>query len=188
MRPTSSPSHCAECARLLREPEANSTALRCMPKGRRRLEGSECTDEGDGDASVTYVILRAARRTSGCRLPIRRAAAGARSKPTMSRRVLPLALVLALAATAGGRLAATRGGSSEDAGIHPAAVPDWFLPIADAYDRDPAITPATDFAALYDARPATSARLTVSRGGRNPKRVGTQGVARTSPTSHRGSR
>jgi hypothetical protein len=27
--------------------------------------------------------------------------------------------------------------------------PDWFLPIWDAYDRNPSITPAFDFAALY---------------------------------------
>jgi hypothetical protein len=34
-------------------------------------------------------------------------------------------------------------------------VPDWFLPIADAYDRDPSVSPAFDFASLYDARPET---------------------------------
>ena len=27
--------------------------------------------------------------------------------------------------------------------------PDWFLPIWDAFDRNPAITPDFDFAALY---------------------------------------
>jgi hypothetical protein len=27
--------------------------------------------------------------------------------------------------------------------------PDWFLPIWDAYDRNPAVTPAFDFASLY---------------------------------------
>jgi hypothetical protein len=30
-------------------------------------------------------------------------------------------------------------------------LPDWFLPIWDAYDRDPALTPDFDFAALYSA-------------------------------------
>ena len=28
-------------------------------------------------------------------------------------------------------------------------LPDWFLPIWDAYDRNPAVTPAFDFASLY---------------------------------------
>ena len=30
-----------------------------------------------------------------------------------------------------------------------AMFPDWFLPIWDAYDRNPAVTPDVDFAALY---------------------------------------
>ena len=34
-------------------------------------------------------------------------------------------------------------------------LPDWFLPVWDAYDRNPAITPDFDFAMLYstDVRP-----------------------------------
>jgi hypothetical protein len=32
------------------------------------------------------------------------------------------------------------------------AYPDWFLPIWDAYDRNPAVTPAFDFAALYSGQ------------------------------------
>ena len=55
-----------------------------------------------------------------------------------------------------------RGGSVEDPGAKPRALPDWFLPIADAYDRNPEITPAFDFAQLYDSRPA-SYRLPVER-------------------------
>ena len=31
-------------------------------------------------------------------------------------------------------------------------LPDWFLPIWDAYDRNPAITPEFDFSALYSGR------------------------------------
>lgn len=55
-----------------------------------------------------------------------------------------------------------RGGSAEDPGAKPRTLPDWFLPIADAYDRNPEITPAFDFAQLYDSRPA-SYRLSVER-------------------------
>jgi hypothetical protein len=38
--------------------------------------------------------------------------------------------------------------------------PDWFLPIWDAYDRNPAITPDFDFASLYSTSigPAESER------------------------------
>ena len=32
-----------------------------------------------------------------------------------------------------------------------AIFPDWFLPIWDAYDRNPAVTPDFDFAALYSS-------------------------------------
>jgi hypothetical protein len=35
-------------------------------------------------------------------------------------------------------------------------VPDWFLPIADAYDRNPAITPRFDFASLYSTEIANT--------------------------------
>jgi hypothetical protein len=31
--------------------------------------------------------------------------------------------------------------------------PDWFLPIWDAYDRNPAVTPDFDFAQLYSGTP-----------------------------------
>jgi hypothetical protein len=33
-----------------------------------------------------------------------------------------------------------------------AVIPDWFWPIWDAYDRNPAITPDFDFASLYSGR------------------------------------
>jgi hypothetical protein len=46
---------------------------------------------------------------------------------------------------AGGAQADTAHGASLDA----RPVPDWFLPIADAYDRNPAVTPRFDFASLY---------------------------------------
>jgi hypothetical protein len=67
------------------------------------------------------------------------------------RRTAYLALAaLAAAATvfAGGYSA---GRAAADTG-HPASpYPDWFLPIWDAYDRNPAVTPAFDFASLYSA-------------------------------------
>jgi hypothetical protein len=51
---------------------------------------------------------------------------------------------------AGGVQADTAHGASLDA----RPVPDWFLPIADAYDRNPAITPRFDFASLYSTEVA----------------------------------
>jgi hypothetical protein len=51
---------------------------------------------------------------------------------------------------AGGAQADTAHGASLDA----RPVPDWFLPIADAYDRNPAITPRFDFASLYSTEVA----------------------------------
>lgn len=59
------------------------------------------------------------------------------------------ALVSAAAAFAGGYSAGlARAADPADAAAAP-TLPDWFLPIWDAYDRNPAITPAFDFAALY---------------------------------------
>ena len=57
------------------------------------------------------------------------------------------------------------GGSTEPIASESRTVPDWFLPIADAYDRNPKVTPEFDFASLYDTRPL--ARITQSelRGG-----------------------
>jgi hypothetical protein len=75
------------------------------------------------------------------------------------RRPHPLYLVLTtpiVAATlfAGGFLA---GLAAADEGRNAPAVaqpyPDWFLPIWDAYDRNPAITPEFDFARLYSGNP-----------------------------------
>jgi hypothetical protein len=65
-------------------------------------------------------------------------------------------------------------GSGEDT-IASSRVPDWFLPIADAYDRNPAITPNTDFAVLHFgvAWPTrSSASRTPSSFPRNPELVG----------------
>ena len=42
-----------------------------------------------------------------------------------------------------------RGGATTPVASEPRTVPDWFLPIADAYDRNPAIAPDFDFASLY---------------------------------------
>jgi hypothetical protein len=73
------------------------------------------------------------------------------------RRSLYLALsspLVAVALFTGGfsvGLASADSGSAAPAKAH--AYPDWFLPIWDAYDRNPAITPAFDFAALYSGKP-----------------------------------
>jgi hypothetical protein len=64
--------------------------------------------------------------------------------------VAPAALIGAAALFAGGFFA---GLATADAGRSAPAVaqpfPDWFLPIWDAYDRNPAVTPDFDFAGLY---------------------------------------
>jgi hypothetical protein len=52
---------------------------------------------------------------------------------------------------AGGAQADTAHRASRDA----RPVPDWFLPIADAYDRNPAITARFDFASLYSTEVAS---------------------------------
>jgi len=60
------------------------------------------------------------------------------------------------AATAGAALflsgywAGSAGGSAATHGFNDSRpAPDWFLPIADAYDRNPKVTPDFDFAQLY---------------------------------------
>ena len=60
------------------------------------------------------------------------------------------ALVAAAAIFAGGYWAGMASAAPEQAGVSAArTLPDWFLPIWDAYDRNPAITPEFDFASLY---------------------------------------
>ena len=62
----------------------------------------------------------------------------------------PAALIVAAALFAGGFFAglATAGaGRSAPAVAQP--FPDWFLPIWDAYDHNPSVTPDFDFASLY---------------------------------------
>lgn len=59
---------------------------------------------------------------------------------------------------AGFWVGAARGGPARDAGIDARPHPDWFLPIWDAYDRNPKVTPQTDFASLYETRPGRIAR------------------------------
>lgn len=65
---------------------------------------------------------------------------------------------------AGFTVGSARGGRPDDPVARRTQLPDWFLPIADAYDRDPDVTPAFDFASLYDARPESySLRVGVAR-------------------------
>ncbi|HJR93866.1 MAG TPA: hypothetical protein VJ807_00410 [Gaiellaceae bacterium] len=69
------------------------------------------------------------------------------------RHPLYLVVTVPLAAAAifaGGYWAGLASAAPEHAGA-PAAqtFPDWFLPIWDAYDLNPAITPEFDFASLY---------------------------------------
>jgi hypothetical protein len=66
---------------------------------------------------------------------------------------LTAALIGAVLFLAGVWVGTARGGSSHEPGAHAEPVPDWFLPIADAYDRNPKITPTFDFASLYDMQP-----------------------------------
>jgi hypothetical protein len=69
--------------------------------------------------------------------------------------VAPAATLAAVAVFAGGFWA---GQATADTGgpAAPAAqpFPDWFLPIWDAYDRNPAVTPAFEFASLYSGQVA----------------------------------
>jgi hypothetical protein len=60
---------------------------------------------------------------------------------------LPLLAVTVVACTLA--VAHASGGSEKDPAIASSRIPDWFLPIADAYDRNPAVTPNTDFAVLH---------------------------------------
>jgi hypothetical protein len=41
------------------------------------------------------------------------------------------------------------GGTATPPGQQARPLPDWFLPVWDAYDRNPEITPSFDFAGLY---------------------------------------
>ncbi len=77
----------------------------------------------------------------------------------MEVRISPLwttliAFCVAAALFAGGFWAGigTAADSSEATPVH-RTFPDWFLPIWDAYDRNPAVTPEFDFAALYSSGP-----------------------------------
>jgi hypothetical protein len=59
-----------------------------------------------------------------------------------------IAAILAAAALAVVGISATFGGSNQTQ-TPDVRVPDWFPPIAEHYDRNPAITPSTDFAELH---------------------------------------
>ena len=68
---------------------------------------------------------------------------------TFTAALVGAAILLAAFWTAGA------GGVSQPNQAHRSQpVPDWFLPIADHYDRNPAITPGFDFARLHDPRAA----------------------------------
>jgi hypothetical protein len=63
-----------------------------------------------------------------------------------------VALVAAAAMFAGGYRAGLANATVAENTRTSVAFPDWFLPIWDAYDRNPAVTPAFDFAALYSGQ------------------------------------
>lgn len=73
----------------------------------------------------------------------------------MEVRISPLwttlaGLVAAGALFVGGYLAGmATAATAADVASAQVTFPDWFLPIWDAYDRNPAVTPDFDFAALY---------------------------------------
>jgi hypothetical protein len=87
--------------------------------------------------------------------------------------------LLAAAALAAVGLSATFSGNGRQA--PDVRVPDWFLPIAEHYDTNPAITPTTDFAELHfgaltplvlrrdgsKAKPGPSALSTAESSGRH---------------------
>jgi len=76
-----------------------------------------------------------------------------------SRHLVAAATTLAAAAILFlvGFAVGSAGGAAATEELHVQPLPDWFLPIWDAYGRNPAITPEFDFASLYsagDAEPA----------------------------------
>lgn len=74
---------------------------------------------------------------------------------TFSRLVIlavTTAVFAAVVFLAGFWAGSARGGSENRAETQPAPMPDWFLPIWDYYDRNPAVTPAFDIAALYSGK------------------------------------
>lgn len=83
----------------------------------------------------------------------------------IASRPLPQQVVLAVAAVLvgvmlflAGFLAGSAGGSPMRDEAQARPFPDWFLPIWDSYDRNPAVTPAFDFAGLYSPGPAPMSR------------------------------
>jgi hypothetical protein len=58
-------------------------------------------------------------------------------------------LIAATAVFAAGYWAGTASAHAPSAPGPAVTLPDWFLPIWDAYDRNPAVTPQFDFASLY---------------------------------------
>jgi hypothetical protein len=80
------------------------------------------------------------------------------SRSIRHRTALPLAGVVASITVLGAGLvmASAGGGQPPDSHARFVSLPDWFLPIWDAYDRNPAVTPEFEFSALYS--PGASAR------------------------------
>jgi len=139
-----------------------------MPRQRGRL-----TVDGVGSGSET-----GARRDEGDVLDDARHLA--RERDIAKVRILITSLPLLAVTVIACALAVVHatGGSEEELTIASSRVPDWFLPIADAYDRNPAITPNTDFAVLHFgvAWPTrSSASRTPSSFPRNPELVGIRG-------------
>jgi hypothetical protein len=73
------------------------------------------------------------------------------SQPRSRLVVLAAALVSAttMAVAAESWATPAGGGTSANDGSEQQPFPDWFLPIWDANDRNPAVTPDFDFAGLY---------------------------------------
>jgi len=59
------------------------------------------------------------------------------------------ALAIGAALFLAGVAVGSAGGPASAEGARVEPYPDWFLPIWDAYDRNPAITPDFDFASLH---------------------------------------
>jgi hypothetical protein len=96
---------------------------------------------------------------------------GDETKPSWLHRA-ELVLLFAMAGgalfLAGAWVGSARGGSPDEQALRTSPMPDWFLPIADAYDRNPRITPSFDFAALHDARPQSYVNDVEQRRGAMP--------------------
>ena len=80
------------------------------------------------------------------------------TRPSASRFALVAGFLLAgvVLFLAGFWLGPAGGGKARDDGAASRTMPDWFLPIWDAYGRNPTIAPDFDFASLYSPGSARS--------------------------------